>query len=67
MRYSTLAKMKLHSIELRHMFTKETEFTRMLDRNDWAEYLHYYQLAEQEEKNVKITVDEPSYRNAEKK
>lgn len=62
--YEQMAAMKLRSIKLRHQLAEETEYTKMLDRKDFADYLRYLQQAEQ---NIELSVDEASYRNVEKK
>ena len=71
MHYRMLAKMSLHNIELRHMFTEETEYTRRLDQMDWDSYLYFLELAEREEQKerqkVQISVDESSRKEAKKK
>lgn len=65
--YRRMAMAKLHSIELRQQLVKETDYTKMLDRKDWADYLRYLQLAEQQEQKVELSIDETSYKNVEKK
>lgn len=62
--YEKMAMMKLRSIKLRHQLAEETEYTKMLDRKDFADYLRYLQLAEQK---AEVVLDEASYRNVEKK
>ena len=58
---------KLHNIKLRHQLAPETEYTKMLDRIDWGDFLHFLQLAEQQEQKVEFAVDEASYKSVEKK
>ena len=65
--FRRMAMNKLHNIELRHQLAPETEYTKMLDRIDWADFLEFLQLAEQQEQKVEFTVDEASYKNVEKK
>lgn len=62
--YRIMAMMKLRSIKLRHQLAEETEYTKMLDRKDFADYLRYLQL---EEQKAEVVLDEASYRNVEKK
>ena len=38
----------------------------MLDKIDWEDYLHFLQLAEQQEQKVEFTVDGTSYKNVKK-
>ena len=64
--FRRMAMSKLHNIELRHKLAPETEYTKMLDRIDWEDYLHFLQLAEQQEQKVEFAVDGTSYKNVRK-